>query len=56
MGYGVITWLTDGNQRLAIAATTSLFLLGWFLLLPVNLLRGQQFAAGSDKSRQAESH
>ena len=44
MGYGLITWLTDGNQRLAIAATTSLFLLGWLLLLPVKLQRGQAFA------------
>jgi len=52
MGYGLITWLTDGNQRLAIAATTSLFLLGWLLLLPVNLLRGQQFAA---LSREADT-
>jgi MFS transporter, UMF1 family len=40
MGYGLITWLTDGNQRLAIAGTTSLFLLGWLLLLPVKLQRG----------------
>ena len=44
MGYGLITWLTDGNQRLAIAATTSLFLLGWLLLLPVKLQRGQAYA------------
>jgi MFS transporter, UMF1 family len=44
MGYGLITWLTDGNQRLAIAGTTSLFLLGWLLLLPVKLQRGQAFA------------
>jgi UMF1 family MFS transporter len=53
MGYGLITWLTDGNQRLAIAATTSLFLLGWLLLLPVNLLRGQQFAALSREAGTA---
>jgi UMF1 family MFS transporter len=52
MGYGLITWLTDGNQRLAIAATTSLFVLGWILLLPVNLQRGQQFAAGSPDIHQ----
>jgi UMF1 family MFS transporter len=54
MGYGLITWLTDGNQRLAIAATTSLFLLGWLLLLPVNLLRGQQFAALSREADTAQ--
>jgi UMF1 family MFS transporter len=44
MGYGVITWLTDGNQRMAISATTILFLAGWLLLLPVNLQRGQTLA------------
>jgi UMF1 family MFS transporter len=45
MGYGLITWLTDGNQRLAIAATTGLFVLGWLLLLPANVQRGRQKAA-----------
>jgi UMF1 family MFS transporter len=44
MGYGLITWLTNGNQRLAIAATTGLFVLGWLLLLPVNVQRGRQMA------------
>ena len=44
MGYGLMTWLTDGNQRLAITATTGLFVLGWLLLLPVNVNRGQQKA------------
>ena len=37
LGYGLITWLTDGNQRLAIASTTLLFVVGWLLLLPVNV-------------------
>jgi UMF1 family MFS transporter len=45
LGYGLITWLTDGNQRWAIAATTVLFVLGWVLLLPVNVQRGQLKAA-----------
>ena len=44
MGYGLITWVTDGNQRLAIAATSILFLLGWLLLLPINVQRGQRLA------------
>ena len=44
MGYGLMTWLTDGNQRLAITATTGLFVLGWLLLLPVNVNRGQEKA------------
>jgi UMF1 family MFS transporter len=48
LGYGLITWATDGNQRLAIAATTVLFVLGWLLLLPVNVQRGQDKAAHGD--------
>ena len=42
--YGVITWVTEGNQRLAIASTGLLFLLGLMLLLPVNLERGRERA------------
>jgi UMF1 family MFS transporter len=45
LGYGLITWLTDGNQRLAIASTTLLFVLGWLLMLPINVQRGQRQAA-----------
>ena len=44
MGYGLMTWATEGNQRLAISATSILFLLGWLLLLPINVQRGQRFA------------
>ena len=47
LGYGLITWLTDGNQRLAIASTTVLFVVGWLLLLPVNVQRGQSQAAST---------
>ena len=50
MGYGLITWLTGGNQRLAIAATTSLFAVGWLLLLPVNLKRGRELAKNADQA------
>lgn len=42
--YGVITWVTGGNQRLAIASTALLFLIGWFLLQRVNVERGRQAA------------
>jgi UMF1 family MFS transporter len=45
LGYGLITWATSGNQRWAIAATTVLFVLGWVLLWPVNMARGQSRAA-----------
>lgn len=44
VGYGLVTWITDGNQRLAIASTAILFVLGWFLLRPIDLVRGQRRA------------
>mgnify|MGYP001756841545 FL=1 len=37
----MITWVTGGNQRMAIAATALLFVLGLLLLLPVNMTRGR---------------
>lgn len=43
--YGLVTWVTGGDQRLAIAATGVLFLLGLLLLVPVNLIRGQEAAS-----------
>jgi len=39
--YGLITWLSDGNQRLAIGSTSLLFILGLVLLMPVNVERGR---------------
>jgi UMF1 family MFS transporter len=44
LGYGLITWITSGNQRLAIGATAVLFLIGLALLLPINVQRGQSKA------------
>jgi UMF1 family MFS transporter len=44
LSYGAITWLTDGNQRLAIGFTAVLFLIGLVLLLPVNMARGRAAA------------
>ncbi|QCB45095.1 MFS transporter [Hydrogenophaga sp. PAMC20947] len=44
LSYGAITWITEGNQRLAIASTGFLFLLGLLLLLPVNIERGREQA------------
>jgi UMF1 family MFS transporter len=48
LGYGLITWITAGNQRLAIGATTVLFLVGLALLLPINVQRGQNKAQTQD--------
>jgi UMF1 family MFS transporter len=44
LSYGLITWLTGGNQRLAIASTALLFVLGLLLLRPVDMDRGQRAA------------
>lgn len=46
--YGLVTWLSDGNQRLAIAATGLLFVAGLLLLIPVKLDRGRVAAQAAD--------
>jgi UMF1 family MFS transporter len=46
LSYGLITWLSGGNQRLAIAATSLLFVLGLALLVPVDVARGRRMALG----------
>ncbi len=44
--YGAVTWLTHGNQRLAMAATGLFFVGGLLLLTRVDIGRGQQAARG----------
>jgi UMF1 family MFS transporter len=48
LSYGLITWMTDGNQRIAILSTSVLFALGLLLLIPVNMQRGRQAAERAD--------
>jgi UMF1 family MFS transporter len=38
--YGLVTWWTSGNHRLAILSTAVFFVLGLVLLMPVNVQRG----------------
>ncbi len=38
--YGLVTWLTGGNHRLAIASTAVFFVIGLLLLIPMNVQRG----------------
>ncbi len=45
--YGLVTWATSGNHRLAIGATGLLFLLGLALLTKVDVARGQAAAQAS---------
>lgn len=47
LSYGLITWVTDGNHRLAIGSTTLLFVLGLWLLRPVDVARGMATARQS---------
>jgi MFS transporter, UMF1 family len=42
--YGLVTWATGGNHRLAIAVTGVFFLLGLALLRQVDVARGQAAA------------
>ncbi len=44
LSYGGITWMTGGNQRIAILATAGLFVAGLLLLLPIDMARGRAAA------------
>ncbi len=44
LSYGAITWMTGGNQRIAILATTVLFVAGLLMLLPIDMRRGREMA------------
>lgn len=47
LSYGAITWMTGGNQRMAIASTAVLFLVGWTLLQRVDIERGRRAAVAA---------
>jgi UMF1 family MFS transporter len=51
MTYGLVTWLSDGNHRLAIATTGLFFAGGLSLLTLVNVQRG--VAAATTANRRA---
>ncbi len=51
--YGVITWVTSGNHRIAILSTAALFVAGLLLLLKVNVARGRAAALESDGATAA---
>ncbi len=51
--YGIVTWITEGNHRLAIFSTAIFFVVGLLLLRSVDMLRGARAAhaaAGSGVS------
>jgi len=45
--YGLVTWFTDNNHRLAILATGLYFVAGLLVLAKVDVERGRRAAAGS---------
>ncbi|SFP75266.1 MFS transporter, UMF1 family [Variovorax sp. OK605] len=47
LSFGAITWMTGGNQRIAILSTAVLFVAGLLLLLPIDMQRGRQAALRS---------
>lgn len=47
--YGLVTWLSGGNHRLAILSTAVFFVVGLVLLRPIDVARGQA-AAGTATS------
>jgi len=49
MTYGLVTWLTDGNHRLAIVSTGLFFVAGLGLLTLVNVQRGIAAAAAANE-------
>jgi UMF1 family MFS transporter len=44
LSYGAITWMTGGNQRIAILSTAVLFVGGLLLLIPIDMRRGRAAA------------
>jgi UMF1 family MFS transporter len=55
LSYGTITWATGGNQRIAILATSTLFVAGLLLLLPIDMRRGRAAALrGEGAQSEAE--
>jgi len=48
LSYGAITWMTGGNQRLAILSTAVLFVIGLALLTQIDVKRGRAAADRAD--------
>lgn len=47
--YGVVTWLTDGNHRVAILTTGLFFVGGLLMLRPIDMARGMRAAGLESK-------
>ena len=42
--YGIVTWATAGNHRLAILSTGLFFVIGWLAIRPIDMARGASAA------------
>ena len=51
--YGLVTWLTDNNHRLAILATGSFFVIGLALLQRIDMRRGTAFGLQAAEAKHA---
>jgi MFS transporter, UMF1 family len=49
LSYGVVTWITGGNHRLAILTTGLFFIGGLLLLRPIDMARGIRAATLESK-------
>ncbi len=47
VSYGLVTWATAGNHRLAILSTALFFIVGLWLLRPLDMARGERAAAAA---------
>ncbi len=48
MTYGLVTWVTAGNHRLAMLATSSFFVVGLLLLAGIDVQRGRRAALAEE--------
>ena len=48
--YGLVSWISGGDHRLAMLISGSYFIIGLMILMSVNTLRGRKAALGNDAS------
>ncbi|HUW28286.1 MAG TPA: MFS transporter [Sulfuriferula sp.] len=51
--YGVVTWVSSGDQRLAMLLTGSYFVFGLLILMGVNVRRGRRVVLRADRLKPA---
>tara|TARA_Y100001934_G_scaffold208259_1_gene246343 strand:+ start:2773 stop:4101 length:1329 start_codon:yes stop_codon:yes gene_type:complete len=54
--YGLISWISQGDHRLAILITGNYFIIGLFILMSVNVQRGRQAALSKNQPCNTVSH